>query len=61
MKNVTIGNAVVVSPNFYPIHVNPELCAVSVIEKRQQSVHMPWNFHRGFGLEENARKNSVTF
>jgi len=26
------------SPNFYPI--NPELIAISVREKRQQSVHM---------------------
>jgi len=47
------------SPNFYPI--NPELCAISVIEKRQQSVHMPWNFHRSFSLEVKARENSAAF
>ena len=59
MKNVTLGNIVVVSPNFYPI--NPGLCAISVIEKRQQSVHMPRNFHRSFSLDGKTRKNSVAF
>ena len=59
MTNVTLGNIVVVWPNFYPI--NPGLCDISVIEKRQQSVHMTWNFHRSFSLEGKTRKNSVVF
>ena len=59
MKNVTLGNIVVVSPNSYPI--NHGLCAISVIEKRQQNVYMPRNFHTSFSLEGNARKNSQAF
>ena len=55
----TLGNIVVISPNFYPI--NPGLCAISVIEKRQQSVNMPRNFHKSFSLNGKTRKNSVAF